>query len=187
MLVATSNFLVPGPTFFVELAIFLLVLWVLSKYVLPPINRMVETRQKTIERNIADAADAQRRASELEEERKKALEEARHEARSIRDDAAKAGEQLRRDLQGKGEEEYQRLVTRAAAEIEAAKRRAAEELRGQVAGIVITVVEKVLVDGVTLTDQERLVASAIAQVEAQSAAGDLGALAGPGAGVAASR
>ncbi len=168
MLIATSNFLVPGPTFVVELVIFLVVLWTLAKYVLPYANRMIEARQQTIERNLNEAEEARARAQELEEQRARQLAQGREEARRLRDEAAKVGEQLRQDLQRKGEEDYQRLVERATADIQASARRAAEDLRAQVSELVIAVVERVLRDGISVSDQQRLVDQAISEVEALS-------------------
>ena len=185
MLLATTNFLVPNATFVVELLAFLLVLAFLSKKVFPPINQALEARQQTIARNISDAEEAKKSAHELEEQQRKAVDEARQQARALRDEAAKLGEQLRLELQKKGEEEYQRLVARAGADIEASTRKAAEELRTQVAGLVMVVVERVLGEGITLKDQQLLIERAITDVEAQTVPGSLGAagaLAGPRTG-----
>jgi len=183
VLIASSNFLVPGPTFVVELAIFLATLWALSKWVLPFVNGIMDTRQEAIARTISDADEAKKRALELEELHKKLLEEGRAEARSFKDEATKIGEQLREELRKQGEEEYRRLVERASSDIDAASRRAAEELRVQVAGLVMDVVERVLGDGITLRDQEKLVEMATADIERQaSASAASGATVGTGAG-----
>lgn len=169
MLLATSNFLVPGPTFVVELVIFLATLGILAKYVLPPLNRVMDARQQAIEANIAAAEEAKAEAQRLGDEQRQALEEARQQARASREEAVKFGEQLRQELQKKGEEEYQRLIARAGTDIEAATRKAAEQLRAQVAELVMVVVEKVLVEGVTIADQHRLIDEAIVEVEAYAA------------------
>jgi F-type H+-transporting ATPase subunit b len=179
VLVAASNFLVPNATFVVELLIFLVVLGVLAKWVLPYLNKAIEGRQESIERSIGEAEQARQRAHELEEQQRRALEQSREEARALKEEAGRVGEQLRQELQKKGEEEYQRLVARATSDIEASARKAAEELKGQVAGLVATVVERVLGEGVSLADHHRIIDGAIADVEAQAAGG---ALAAPGAG-----
>ena len=168
MLLASSNFLVPNTTFIVELVIFLVVLGVLAKYVLPYLTRALDERQHTIDRAISDAEDAKRRAKELEEEHVKMLEQGREDARRLRDEAAKVGEQLRQDLQKKGEEDYQRMVSSATADIQASARKAAEDLRAQVSDLVVSVVERVLREGVTLADQQRLIDQAIAELETLS-------------------
>jgi F-type H+-transporting ATPase subunit b len=169
----------------VELAIFLVTLWALSKWVLPFVNGIMDTRQQAIARTISDAEEAKKHALELEEQHKKLLEEGRAEARSLKDEATKIGEQLREELRKQGEEEYRRLVERASSDIDAASRRAAEELRVQIAGLVMDVVERVLGEGITLRDQEKLVELATAEIERQAAAGaaaSSGATLGTGAG-----
>lgn len=177
-MLASSNFLVPNATFFVELVIFLVVLWVLAKYILPYLNKAVEDRQRAIERNISEAEEAKQRAKELEEERNRLLEEGRDEARRLRDEAGKVGEQLRQEFQRRGEEDYQRMIASAGADIDASARRAAEELRSQVSELVIAVVERVLRDGIAVSDRERLVDQAIAEVESLSTAQPVAAGAG---------
>jgi len=168
VLVATNNFLVPNATFVVEVVIFLAVLGVLAKWVIPPINRAMDTRLEAIRRNIDEAEEAKRKAHELEEQYERTLEQGRVEARALKDEAAKVGEQLRAELRQQGEEEYRRLLDRANQDIEASARRAAEELRGEVAGLVMAVVEKVLGEGIALRDQEQLVQRAIGEIERQS-------------------
>jgi F-type H+-transporting ATPase subunit b len=168
VVLAVSNFLVPGPTFLVELVAFLGVLGVLAKWVLPPVTRAMEQRQHTIDQALSDAETARRRAQEAEEEYRRVIEQARAEARALRDEASRLGEQARAEMRDRGEEEYRRLVERAGSEIEASARRAGEELRGEVAGLVMAVVEKVLGEGVTLVDHELLIDRAIAELEREA-------------------
>lgn len=170
VLIAAQNFLVPGPTFIVELVIFLCVLGVLAKWVLPYVNRAMEERQQAITRELTEADEAKKRASELEKQYQQIVEQGQAEAQQLKDEAAKIGEQLRQELHQKGEEEYNRLVARAAVDIDASARRASLELRAQVASLVMAVVEKTLGDGLTLANQSDLIDRAIAQVEAQAAA-----------------
>ncbi|MGC8627719.1 MAG: F0F1 ATP synthase subunit B [Acidimicrobiales bacterium] len=169
-MIASSNFLVPNTTFVVELVAFLGVLGVLAKWVLPYVNRAVEERQRTIERSLSEAAQARERAQRAEEEARQAIEQARAEARSLRDEAAKLGEQARQELRQQGEEEYRRLVSRAASDIDASVRRAGDQLRAQVAELVMAAVERVLGEGLTLANQEQLVEQALAELEAEMAA-----------------
>ncbi len=172
MYLATTNFLVPNATFVVELVIFLLLIGVLAKWVIPPINRAMDVRMEKIERNISDAEEAKAKALELEAQYQKTLEQGRVEARALKDEAAKIGEQLRAELREQGEEEYRRLLERANQDIVASTRRAAEELRTQVAGLVMDVVERVLGEGITLSDQDQLVQRAIVEIERQGEPAD---------------
>src|ERR1700752_4917139 len=59
-----SNFLVPNATFFVELAAFALLLFLLAKYVIPPINRAMTARQdETREQGAAIIAEMREQAN----------------------------------------------------------------------------------------------------------------------------
>ena len=170
MLVASNNFLVPNATFVVELVAFLFVLGVLARYVLPVLNKSLDERQKAIEQGLKDAETAKRRAQEAEDDYNATLERARQEARAIVDEATKQGESARAELRQRAEQEYERLVGRAQADIDAAARRASEELRSQVAGMVLTVVERVIGEGFDSDTHRALIDRSIGQVEAEAGA-----------------
>jgi len=171
----TSNFLVPNGTFFVELAAFLIVLWVLGKWVLPPLTKMMDQRQETIRQALTDAEEAKRRATEAEAEYKRVIAEARSEARAVVDEASKLSETLRAERREQAEAEYQRIVGAAQAEIEAQTRRATEALRQQAADLAITVAEKVIGEGIDAQSHRALIDRTIAEVQAQAGAAGVSA------------
>jgi F-type H+-transporting ATPase subunit b len=43
-----SNFLVPNATFIAEVIAFIVIIWVLAKYIIPPINKAMADRQEAI-------------------------------------------------------------------------------------------------------------------------------------------
>jgi len=45
-----SIFLLPNGTFFVELVVVVVILWLVTKYILPPLNKAMEARQEKIRR-----------------------------------------------------------------------------------------------------------------------------------------
>jgi F-type H+-transporting ATPase subunit b len=171
MLVASSNFLVPNATFIVELVAFLIVLGVLAKWVLPVINKSMDERQATIRQALADAEEAKQRAVEAEEEYKRRVGEAQAQARAMTDEARRLAEQLRAERRQQADEEYERIIGRAREDIEAQTRRAAEDLRRGAADLAITVVEKVLGDGLDAQTHKTLIDRTISEVEVQAGAG----------------
>ena len=58
-MLATSVFLIPNGTFVVELAVVLVILFLVTKYILPPLNAAMEARQEKI-RTALEAADKAR-------------------------------------------------------------------------------------------------------------------------------
>jgi F-type H+-transporting ATPase subunit b len=166
--VFASNFLVPNATFIVELIAFLLVMAVLAKYILPPLNKIVEERQAVIRQTLVDAETAKKRAEEAEAEYKRLIDQARSESRAMVEEANKAGENLRTERREQGEREYEQRLARAVADIDAAARKAAEDLRRDVSGLVITVVERVVGQGFDAEAHRQLIDRTIGEVEAES-------------------
>lgn len=173
-MVGSSNFLVPNATFIVELIAFLIVVFVIGRYILPYITKPMEERQATIRQALADAEEAKRRAAEAEEEYKRVIAEARSEARSVVDEAGKLGERVRADRRQQAEEEYERILARAREDIDAQTRRATEELRRSAADLAVTVVEKVIGEGLDTSAQKALIDRTIAEVDSSASAGVTG-------------
>jgi F-type H+-transporting ATPase subunit b len=164
MFVASSNFLVPNNTFFVELVAFLVVVFLLAKYILPPLNRIMAERQATIRQALVDAEEAKRRHAEAEEEYKRLVGEARGQARTVVEEANKMAEQARTERRLQAEAEYERIVGLAGAEVAAQTLRAQSELRQQAADLAIVVAEKVLGEGIDREAQAGLINRTIDQV-----------------------
>ncbi len=163
-----SNFLVPNATFVVELVAFLAVLAVLGRYVLPPVNKAIDARQAVIRQSLADAETAKTRAGQAETEYQAAIDKARGEARAIVDEANRAAEAVRAGGRERGDAEYERRVAQAQPDIEASARRAREDLRREVSGLVIAVVEKVIGEGFGTEAHRALIDRTIVDVEADA-------------------
>jgi F-type H+-transporting ATPase subunit b len=170
---ATTNFLVPNATFFVELFAFLIILAILARYVLPVINKAMDERQSTIRQALADAEEAKRRAAQAEEEYRRAIREARAQARAVVDEANRVAEELRAQKRQQADDEYERRVTQAIADIESQVRQASETLRRQVGDLAVSVVEKVLGEGLDEGVHRSLVDRTIAEVEAQASVAEV--------------
>jgi F-type H+-transporting ATPase subunit b len=164
-----SNFLVPNATFVVELIAFLIVLGLLGRYVLPPLNKAIEARQAVIRQSLADAETAKTKAEEAQSEYKTTVDQARADARAIVDEANKAAEALRANGRERGDAEYERRVAQAEPDLEASARRAREDIRREVSGLVIAVVEKVIGEGFDGDAQRALIDRTIDDVEADAA------------------
>lgn len=177
-LLASSNFLVPNLTFVFELIAFLIVLFVLGKYVLPVLQRSLEERQENVRKGILDAEEAKQRLAKTEADYQEAMDQARTEARAMVDEARRLGSQAQAEARRRGEEEAARIVAGARAEIEASARRATEDLRREVTGLVVSVVEKVVGEGLDTRAHHDLIDRTIAEVE-EAAAGSPAAASTP--------
>jgi F-type H+-transporting ATPase subunit b len=166
-----SIFLLPNGTFFVELAIFLVIVYVIGKYILPPLNKAMEQRQEHIRASL-EAADAARAdAAAADDERRAALEEARKQAREIIAQANRTAEQVRSEAQERGQVEFDRILANAESEVALARQRAVEEAAGRMGEIVLDTVERVIGREVDAASHRDLIDEAVAALNADAAAG----------------
>ena len=87
----TSNFLIPNGTFFFVLAIFLIVLGVIGKFVVPPIQKVLGERERMAAQITDDNRKAAAQEAAAEADYNKELATARSEASAVRDSARAEG------------------------------------------------------------------------------------------------
>lgn len=117
----------------------------------------MEERQKKIADGLEAAERAERNLELAQEEAGKKLRIAKVEAQTIIDAANKRASQIVEEAQTAAREEADRVKASAVAEIEQETNRAREELRGQVASLVIKGAEKVLESSIDASAHEDLV------------------------------
>jgi len=162
-------FLVPNGTFFIELLIFVLILWFLGRKVIPVINRNIEARQEEIRTSLEAASKAQEDAAASEDERKRILDEARVQAREIVATSQHTADQVTAQMHDKGQAEYDRIVAASATEVQLARQRAVEEAAMRMGEIVLEVVEKIVGREVDAAAHRDLIDEAVATLRAEAA------------------
>ncbi len=123
---------------------FAVFVWFCMRYIWPPIVNALETRRKTIADGLA-AAERGRHEQELAAKRAaETLHEAKVKAAEIIGQAEKRAAQIIDEAKAAAKAEGDRLIAAAQAEIEQEAQRAREQLRAQVAALVVAGAEKVL-------------------------------------------
>jgi F-type H+-transporting ATPase subunit b len=148
-----SNFLVPNATFFVELIAFLVLLFLLGKFVIPPINRAMTARQDAIRAQFAELDEAKAEAHAAEDEFKSQIADARQEAARIREEAREQGAAIIADMREQAQAEATRIKEAAHAQIEADRKAAAASLRSEVGTLATTLAGRIV--GESLDDEAR--------------------------------
>lgn len=144
MPIATSNFLIPNGTFIVELIAFVIVLAFMARYILPFLNKALRERQQAIRAEMEAADEAKADAAAADDERRAALEDARHQAREIVAQANRTAEQVGLDAHARGQSEYERMLGEAESEVRLARQRALEDAAARLGELVVDVVERVI-------------------------------------------
>jgi F-type H+-transporting ATPase subunit b len=142
--VTTNDFLLPNGTFFVELALFLLVFFAFWKFVLPPLSQSPREREHMVRGTLENRERAARKLHEAEERYNRALATARAEAASIRESAHADGRRLLIELRNQTTAESASVRLRTDAELAAQRERVIRELRPELGEVAMRLAEKIL-------------------------------------------
>ena len=123
---------------------FAMFVWFCMKYVWPPIMAAIEERQKKIAEGLQAAEQAEKKLLLANESVAGQLQEAKKEAAQVIDQANKRKQQIIDEAREDAKAERANILAQAQAEIESEKSRVRDELRQQVATLVIAGTEKIL-------------------------------------------
>jgi F-type H+-transporting ATPase subunit b len=141
---AEGNFLVPDATFIAELVAFLIILGVLGKYVLPPIQKAMRERQELIRKQVEDSEEAKTKLAEAERAYQNALNEARTEAAQIRENARAEAQRTVEELRSQAQEEQARIVARGEEQLASQRSSIVRELRAEIGTLAVELSEKIV-------------------------------------------
>ena len=151
-------------TVIVEVITFLVMLYVLGRWVYPRIVDIAEERQRAIAKQLKEAEEARTQAEEQLKDAQAKLDDARRSAQGVIDAAGKSAEQLRQELRTKADEEARRTVENARKQIEAERDQAIRSVRTEVADLVVTATEKVIGETLDMSKHRELIEKAIQEV-----------------------
>ena len=166
---AESNFLVPNGTILFEILAFAILMFILAKYVIPPVNKGLTDRQEHIRQQFADAEKAKADAEAEKADYHAQIADARQEATRIREEAKEQGAQIIAEMRQQAQSEADRITTHAHAQIEAERSQAMAQLKGEVGTIATQLAGRIV--GESLDDearQKRTVERFIAELEESS-------------------
>ncbi len=150
---ATSNFLIPNATFFAEVLAFLIILFIIWKYVLPPLKKIMNERQGIINQSMEDADNARLQLDNAQAEYQRALTEARAQAAQIRENATAEAQRLADDMHTQAREESARIVARGEELLANQRQATVRELRAEIGTLAVDLASKIV--GEQLQDDQR--------------------------------
>lgn len=115
-----------------ELIAFAVVIFILWRYVVPPVRRMMRTEQESVRKQVEDSEAASKRLEEAEAKYRDALEEARTEAAKIRDSARAEAQNIVDGMREQAEREVERIRKRGEEQLQNERLQIIRRLRAQV-------------------------------------------------------
>lgn len=144
---------------------FLLLLWLLSKFVFPVLGAMLDKREKAIEESVKAAHEAEENAAKTSAETAKLLHQARSDADEILATAKTEADALVDKAEKKSRERAEQIVADAEAEIRNDIEKARTTLKKETLDLVAAATEKVVGKSVTEQVDKRLIQSAVEEAD----------------------
>ena len=149
---------------------FLLLLYLLNRFLFKPLLARMDERTAKIEKGLEDAETAARDRELARAEREAAVTEARKEAAEMLARSNKIAEDTRNEILTEARSEAEKVTQRAREEINAEKEKAMSELRAQVADLALEAAAKLVRSDMNATTQRRLVEEFLAEVPSEKRA-----------------
>lgn len=155
---------------FWELISFGILLWVLSKFALPPILEALETRERKIRDSIDQAEQSRTSAEQRLREYEAKLRGAAQEAEAMLTEARTKSQRMLEENELRLRAESERIKAETTQEIDRERRKALQDIRGEAANLALLVAEKVLVRSLSDEDNRRFAQEALQSVSADHSA-----------------
>jgi F-type H+-transporting ATPase subunit b len=123
---------------------FLILLFLLSKFLYRPIVSMLDERSRRIQESLEAAERAQADVARADREREELLATTRREIGEMMAQAQSAAERIQSEARSTAQQEAQRIVETARQEADAERAQAMAELRREVASLAVSAAERVI-------------------------------------------
>lgn len=153
VLAADSIFIIPNGTILAELFAFLIVLFVIRRYVVPPLTKAMDQRQAVIRDQIESAERTRDEAQRTLEEYRAQLADARTEAGRLREEAREQGRAILEDLRGQAQHEAARITAAGESQLASERQQVVTSLRAEIGRLAVDLAEKIV--GTTLAEESR--------------------------------
>lgn len=145
----------------------ILILFVLLRiFLFKPINKMMDDRTQSIQKDIDDAAKAKEEAESLKQQYADSIGEAKEEAGRILREAHETAENERAAILNRSHEEADKIVSAAGESIENERRRVIQQAHAQIADLAIEAASKVVSANLDDEKNRKLVDEFLAAEEA---------------------
>lgn len=132
---------------------FAIMIWVIVKYVVPLVRKMISDRQDAVQQQVDASEEASRLLGEAESRYNSAVDEAKAEAARIRDDARADATRIGEELKEQARAEVERIKQRGEDQLVAQRDQMVRVLRAELGGQSMDLAERVVTE--SLSDDAR--------------------------------
>jgi ATP synthase F0 subunit b/ATP synthase F1 delta subunit len=116
-------------TFIGQLIGFAVIVFLIVRYVVPPVRGMMKRQQEAVRNQLEEHAEAEKKVADADTEHAKALEEARAEAKKVIEEARHDAEKIAEQLRAQADIELERIKTQGGQQVQQLRQQLIRELR----------------------------------------------------------
>ena len=146
---------------------FLILLYLMKRFVFPPILEILDSREKKISGDISDAESIKQEAQKMREEFETQLSQAHEKANTIVKLAEEESRKMRDNSLQETQAKCKQMLEEAEREIKRNQEKVLQEVRGHIAQLTIASTEKILKKTISQDDKNRLAEESIEEVLAE--------------------
>jgi len=143
---------------------FLLVLWLLNRFVFGPLKSKLKQRREEIESGVADAREAKKKLQKAKEDKKEILNEAQNQRQKILADAREHAESIKANAREEANQVAETIVADTRKEMKKERAQMEDEFRQYAGDLVVNTAEKLLDREVIKSDHKKLIKQAVTEL-----------------------
>jgi F-type H+-transporting ATPase subunit b len=140
---------------------FAIIFFVLYKFAFKPISKALQERSQTIEKSLADAKAIEERLNATDKERSEMILSAKKEAQALIEKAEMTANSNREQLIAKTKADISLIVAEEKNKIRQEQAESFKALKGEVADLVVSAVEKLIKEKLDTDKDKELIAKAL--------------------------
>ncbi|MDT5235600.1 MAG: F-type H+-transporting ATPase subunit b atpH, partial [Mycobacterium sp.] len=116
-------------TFIGQLVGFALIVFIVWRYVVPPVRQMMTNQQDNVRKQLADSAEAKEQLAKAEKAHEKAVEQAKAQAKQVTEEAKADAKRLVEQLRVQADAEVERIKVQGAQQVQLLRAQLVRQLR----------------------------------------------------------
>ena len=151
-------------TIFWSIVVFVILVIVLWKVVLKPVNNIIKKRQDEIRENIDNADRQNEEAAKYLEEQKENVEKSKEEAQKIIEEYRDTAIKIKEEIEAKAGEKSRAMVEEALAEISKEKERSLSDVKNEMVEIALAAAEKIISKKLSKEEHNKLIKESLKEL-----------------------
>jgi ATP synthase F0 subunit b/ATP synthase F1 delta subunit len=116
-------------TFIGQLIGFAVIVFILVRYVVPPVRQMMKNQQETVRTQLDESAEAKKRLEEAKQAHEKAVEKAKEEAKRVTEEAKSDSKRIVEQIRAQADAEVERIKVQGAQQVQLQRAQLIRQLR----------------------------------------------------------